>query len=107
MRAIGLDIQSLPLATIGSRVGESGGFTDMSHTLGHVNTWSPSIDGPVWGGRGSVALLEEVCPWGRTLRFQKAQAIPNALVLPSACGSDVSSQLLIQQHDCLPPCFPP
>lgn len=50
VRAMELDIQSLPLATIGTCVGESGGLTDMSHMLGHVNTWSPSIDGPVWGG---------------------------------------------------------
>ena len=30
---------------------------------------------------GAVALLEEVCPWGQTLRFQKLMECPVALFL--------------------------
>lgn len=33
--------------------------SDVPHSLGHLNTQSP-IGGAVWGGLGSVVLLEEV-----------------------------------------------
>lgn len=35
---------------------------NVCHRLGHLNTWSP-VDGAVWGGLGSEALMEEVHHW--------------------------------------------
>ena len=48
------------------------------------------------------ALLEEVCPWGRTLRFKKSML--GAVSLLATRGSRHSSQLLLQHHAC--PCVP-
>jgi hypothetical protein len=50
-----------------------------------------------------VTLLKELCHWEQALRFQKPTLFPVSFVfLPPACGSDVISQLLVQNHACLP-----
>ena len=36
---------------------------------------------------GDMALLEEVCHWGRALRFQMLKSEPVLLSLPAACQS--------------------
>ena len=52
----------------------------------------------LWEGLGGEALI------GTTLRrlggFKHSHQFPASLL--SVCGSDVSSQLLLQQHTCLP-----
>lgn len=40
-----------------------------------LHTWSPIV-GTVWGGFGAVALLEEVCYWGRALRIYNLNPLP-------------------------------
>lgn len=51
-----------------------GGFNkNAPYSLIYLNIWSPLSD-TIWEGFGElrvVALLEEVCLWGWTLRFQK------------------------------------
>lgn len=47
-----------------------------------------------------MILLEDLCHWGWAV--SKALIIPSYLSLPSVRESDVSSQLLTQNHACLP-----
>jgi hypothetical protein len=55
-----------------------------------------------------VAVLEEVCYWGVYFETSKAHTRRSiALSLHCACGSDTSSQLLLQYHACLPDAMAP
>jgi hypothetical protein len=46
---------------------------------------------------GGVTLLEEVCHWNWTLRFQKPVSVSGSLSL-FACRSACSSKLLLQHY---------
>lgn len=50
-----------------------------------------------------MVLLEELCHWGCALRFQEMQEIPRAFSLCFVLvDQDAKSQLLFQDHACLP-----
>lgn len=59
-----------------------------------------SIGGTVWGKLEGVSLRKKMCHWGRHFLFQNS--MPKALTLPCACGSNGSSQVLLQDHARLP-----
>lgn len=61
-----------------------GGWDEnVPHRFRCLNSWTLVNDGTVWEGSGGVALLEEVCQWGRAIRFDGLMTFP------------VSSQLLV------------
>lgn len=66
-----------------------------------LNAWA-IVSGTVWEGLGGVALEEVRHRDAWTLNFQKptpGQVLHSlSLSLPAVCGSDVSSQLLLQHH---------
>ena len=65
-----------------------------------LNTWSP-VGETVREGLGGVALLEEVCHWGRALKLQRPLSFPANLLCLVVVSQDVRSQLLLQCHACL------
>lgn len=71
------------------------------HRLIYLNVWSLLAELFGEGLRG-VALMEEVCHWGWTVRFQKhtpglvSQSTHSQPHPPHAYGSNLSSQLLLQ-----------
>jgi hypothetical protein len=65
-----------------------------------LNAWS-LFSGTVWEGLGGVTLLDKICHWGLALEYLKAMLFLVSF-LPNACGSDVSSQQLLQHYACLP-----
>jgi hypothetical protein len=65
------------------------------------NSWS-SVDGTIWEGLGSMALLEKMCHWRWALKSKKYRPSPvNSLSLIHV-DNDMSSQMLLQCHSCLP-----
>ena len=72
------------------------GFDDLIY----LNTWS-LVGEIVWKELGGAVLLEEVCHWGWTLRFQKLTPFPVSCLCLMFIDQDVSSQLLLQCHVCL------
>lgn len=65
------------------------------------------VEGVVWQGLQSVALLEDVHHCGQTLRFQSLVAIHRVLPLPFLMVDDVNAQHLVNTDACcLLPCFP-
>jgi hypothetical protein len=51
--------------------------TPIHHRLIYFNSWSP-VSGTIWERLGNMMLLEEMCYWGRALKFQKAHKILSA-----------------------------
>ena len=49
---------------------------------------------------GGMTLLEDVCHWGWALRFPKPMPSPSRFLCPLLM--DVSSQVFLQCHGCLP-----
>lgn len=71
----------------------------------YVNVGSP-VDKTAWEGLGSVAVWEKRCHWGWAWRrFRKLMPFPASSL--SACGSDISSQLLFQCYAYLLIAIPP
>jgi hypothetical protein len=67
----------------------------------YLNTQS-QVGGTIWEGLGSVAILEEVCPWGWALRFQRPMPFPVSSLCLIFMARHVSFQLLFLYHACLP-----
>lgn len=60
------------------------------------------VGGTVWEGLGGIALLDDVCHWVQTLRFQKPKPFPfKSLSAWWLLSQDVNSQLLLQCRACL------
>lgn len=56
----------------------------------YLNIWSPVV-GTIWGGLGSVAILEEeVCHSDWDSDVSKTHCSQLGLSLPCVCGSDVA-----------------
>lgn len=70
-----------------------------------LNTWS-LVGGTFWVGLGGVALMEKVCYYGWSLRFQShlPSQVPSLCFLCSS-GCKPSACLLLQLP-CLPPASP-
>lgn len=66
-----------------------------------LNIWS-LVGRTIWGELGGMAL-EEVCHW--SWGFQRPAPFPVCRLCFLFVDWDVNSQLLLQQHACLPPCI--
>jgi len=69
------------------------------YRLIYLNVWSPP-GGTFWKGLGYVILLEEVCHWEQTLRFQKAKSFLASCLLP--CGFCLNTQAVRYCSSILP-----
>lgn len=69
---------------------------NVSHSLWYLHAWSP-VGGPIWGGLGGVAFLEEVCHWGLVvIKLRDWHHLHIFSLHAPSAFQDVSSQLLLR-----------